>query len=110
MASRLLPTNFNVKIQLLPQLFASATQFGTERFSASSAVYQIDSLNRTLHRSVPSSSAKMLSLDDDRRGQRQVEQVKIKLSQQIDELHFRTLLMDCGVSYSSSASSVEHCD
>ena len=98
LASRLLPTTYNAKIQLLPELFLSASRFGDDRFAASSAVYQIDTLNRTLQRSLPSNAApQRLSLDDERRGQRQVEQVKIKLTQQIDETHFRTLLMDCGV-------------
>ena len=98
LASRLLPTTYNVKIQLLPELFTSATRFGIDRFAASSAVYQIDSLNRTLHRSLPATAApQRLSLDDERRGQRQVEQVKIKLNMQVDEAHFRGLLMDCGV-------------
>ena len=99
LASRLLPTTYNVKIQLLPDLFSSASRFGLDRFAASSAVYQIDSLNRTLHRSLTTTTTpQRLSLDDDRRGQRQVEQVKIKLNMQIDETHFRTLLTDCGVS------------
>jgi len=102
LASRLLPTTYNVKIQLLPELFSSASRFGVDRFAASSAIYQIDSLNRTLHRSLTTTAApQRLSLDDDRRGQRQVEQVKIKLNMQIDETHFRTLLMDCGVGHTS---------
>ena len=100
LASRLLPTTYNVKIQLLPELFSSASRFGVDRFAASSAIYQIDSLNRTLHRSL-TTTPQRLSLDDDRRGQRQVEQVKIKLNMQIDETHFRTLLMDCGVGNTS---------
>ncbi|RPB20737.1 hypothetical protein L211DRAFT_791659 [Terfezia boudieri ATCC MYA-4762] len=105
LASRLLPTTYNVKIQILPELFSSASRFGVDRFAASSAVYQIDSLNRTLHRSLTTTAAaQRLSLDDDRRGQRQVEQVKIKLNMQIDETHFRTLLMDCGVLGSSNYS------
>jgi len=101
LASRLLPNTYNIKIQLLPELFCSAARFGIDRFAASSAVYQIDSLNRTLHRSLPTTAApQRLSLDDERRGQRQVEQVKIKLNMQVDETHFRGLLMDCGVFHS----------
>ncbi|KAF8466401.1 Rapamycin-insensitive companion of mTOR, N-term-domain-containing protein [Kalaharituber pfeilii] len=105
LASRLLPTTYNLKIQLLPELFKSASRFGLDRFSASSAVYQIDSINRTLARSLSSTSTpQRLSLDDDRRGQRQAEQVKAKLTMQIDEAHFRSLLMECGVLGSSNYS------
>ena len=100
LASRVLPNTYNLKIQLLPELFKSAARFGADRFAATSAVYQIDSLNRTLHRSLPTTAVQQrLSLDDDKRGQRQVEQVKIKLNMQIDDTHLRTSLLDCGVSF-----------
>lgn len=98
LASRLLPSTFSAQMQLLPDLFQSATKFGVEgRFAASSAVYQIDSLNRTLHRSLANQTAQHASVDDEKRGQRQVEQVKLKINMTIDEKHFSQLILESGV-------------
>lgn len=98
LASRLLPSTYSARMQLLPDLFQSATKFGIDgRFAASSAVYQIDSLNRTLHRSLANQTAQHASVDDEKRGQRQVEQVKLKINMTIDEKHFSQLIVDSGV-------------
>lgn len=98
LASRLLPSTYSAQMQLLPDLFQSATKFGVEgRFAASSAVYQIDSLNRTLHRSLANQTAQHASVDDEKRGQRQVEQVKLKINMTIDEKHFSQLILESGV-------------
>ncbi|KAA8893128.1 Rapamycin-insensitive companion of mTOR, N-term-domain-containing protein [Sphaerosporella brunnea] len=97
LASRLLPNNYSARKQLLPNLFSSAARFGIdERFSASSAVYQIDSLNRTLHRSLSASTPHRLALEEEKRGQRQVE-LKMKLNMTIDDRHFSNLIVDTGV-------------
>jgi rapamycin-insensitive companion of mTOR len=104
LSDKLLPRDMNAKIQMLPSLFRCASQFeGISRKTAIAAVYQIDSLNRTLHR------AKTLDQDpqtrvmneEEKRGQRQVEQVKLKMNMQIDEPHFRSLILDSQVSFSS---------
>ena len=99
LASRLLPSNYSARMQLLPNLFHSASKFGLDgRFSASAAVYQIDSLNRTLHRSLPSSRPQLSvsGLDEEQRGQRQVE-LKMKLNMTIDDRRFSDLIVDTGV-------------
>ncbi|KAL7275461.1 hypothetical protein RUND412_001589 [Rhizina undulata] len=99
LASRLLPTDYSARLQLLPNLFRSAASFKTEtRFAATSAVYQIDSLNRTLHRSVSTApTTQHLSVDDEKRNQRQVEQVKLKLNMNLDDRHFSNLIVETGV-------------
>jgi rapamycin-insensitive companion of mTOR len=97
LASRLLPSTYSAHQQLLPDLFQSAAKFGIDgRFAASSAVYQIDSLNRTLHRSLATQTAQRTSLDEEKRGQRQVE-LKLKINMTIDEKHFSQLIVESGV-------------
>jgi len=104
LASRLLPSNYSARMQLLPNLFHSASKFGLDgRFSASAAVYQIDSLNRTLHRSLPSSRPQLSGLDEEQRGQRQVE-LKMKLNMTIDDRHFSNLIVDTGVCRAATCS------
>ena len=52
MSSQLLPDEWSSKLQILPDLFTSATLFGSEgRYAAVSTAYQVDSVNRTLYRS-----------------------------------------------------------
>ena len=97
LASRLLPSNYSAKMQLLPNLFSSAARFGLDgRYLASAAVYQIDSLNRTLHRSLAPNTPQRAALEDEKRGQRQVE-LKLKLNMTIDDRHFSNLIVDTGV-------------
>ncbi|EPS40449.1 hypothetical protein H072_5728 [Dactylellina haptotyla CBS 200.50] len=97
LSNRLLPRDINTRLQMLPSLFRCASQFdGTVRKTATSAVYQIDSLNRTLQRTGNSGNANTSrpSLEDPKASARQVEQVKLKLNLQIDEPHFRSLILD----------------
>lgn len=55
LANKLLPSSWSCDLQLLPELFAAASHFGDqERYFATSTVYQIDSVTRTLYRSAPS--------------------------------------------------------
>jgi rapamycin-insensitive companion of mTOR len=97
LASRLLPSNYSARMQLLPNLFSSAAKFGLDgRFTASAAVYQIDTLNRTLHRSLVPSTQTRSALEDEKRGQRQIE-LKMKLNMTIDDRHFSNLIVDTGV-------------
>jgi rapamycin-insensitive companion of mTOR len=109
LASRLLPSNYSARKQLLPNLFSSAAKFGLDgRFSASAAVYQIDSLNRTLHRSLSATTPHRLALEEEKRGQRQVE-LKLKLNMTIDDRHFSNLIVDTGVSSSLYLYRSLHC-
>ena len=98
LCSELLPNTYSAKLQLLPGLFSSASKFGLqERFIATAAVYQIDSLNKTLHRSLPSSTPQRAAIEEEKRGQRQVE-LKMKLNLTLDDRHFSNLIVDTGVS------------
>lgn len=57
LASRLLPPSWSADLQLLPELFCAAAEFGNEdHHIASGIVYQISSVSRTLYRSTPSGS------------------------------------------------------
>ncbi|KAF3940113.1 hypothetical protein ABW19_dt0207420 [Dactylella cylindrospora] len=97
LSNQLLPRDMNTRLQMLPSLFRCASQFDTPaRKTATSAVYQIDSLNRTLHRtgSHGVTNPNPLSMDDSKAAARQVEQVKLKMNLQIDEPHFRSLILD----------------
>ncbi|KAF2860263.1 hypothetical protein K470DRAFT_276999 [Piedraia hortae CBS 480.64] len=56
MASELLPPSWSSGVQSLPELFDSATNFHSQgHFHAVSTVYQVDSINRTLQRSLAES-------------------------------------------------------
>ncbi|KAI1777686.1 Rapamycin-insensitive companion of mTOR, N-term-domain-containing protein [Hypoxylon cercidicola] len=100
LASRILPPSWSSELQLLPELFAAASQFEDEaHFNASGIVYQISSVSRTLHRSssagynagyLPSSS--ML----ENMGH-QEETPKANAMVNTDDATFRQLLIDSGV-------------
>ncbi|KAJ6256105.1 hypothetical protein Dda_9197 [Drechslerella dactyloides] len=97
LSNRLLPSDMNTRLQMLPSLFRCASQFDSVlRKTATSAVYQIDSLNRTLQRTGnhAGTTTTRIALDDSKGTARQVEQVKLKLNLQIDEPHFRSLILD----------------
>ena len=108
MASRLLPGTYNVQSQMLPELFAWASDFGTDkRCLATSAIYQIDSVNRTLQRS---SSTDGTPLVRSGAGQepgekaRGSDQPKLQISPQIDENQFRVHLVESLILNSSDYS------
>ncbi|KAI4870886.1 Rapamycin-insensitive companion of mTOR, N-term-domain-containing protein [Hypoxylon rubiginosum] len=100
LASRILPPSWSSELQLLPELFAAASQFENEaHFNATGIVYQISSVSRTLHRSssagynagyLPSSS--ML----ENMGH-QEETPKANAMVNTDDATFRQLLIDSGV-------------
>lgn len=105
LASRLLPPSWSAKIQLLPELFAAATQFGNQyHFVASSIVYQISSVSRTLYRSAPSESmAGVLASSDSMVDLANAEgQPKAPNAVIFDDATFRQLLIDSGVLNSSN--------
>ncbi|KAI1116175.1 Rapamycin-insensitive companion of mTOR, N-term-domain-containing protein [Nemania sp. NC0429] len=105
LASRILPPSWSCELQLLPELFAAAAKFDDEsRFNATSIVYQISSVSRTLHRSsasgytangLPSAGAMEMasSLDDAQRH---------NASTNTDDATFRQLLVDSNVLSSSN--------
>ena len=96
LANTLLPLARCRTLQSLPRLFKGAASLkDTSRAGATSALYQIESLNRTRYKA--SITRALTSTGDKKRGQRQVEQVKIKMGLQIDDSHFRNLLLDTQV-------------
>ncbi|RFU77456.1 cytosolic regulator pianissimo [Trichoderma arundinaceum] len=107
LAARLLPPSWSAEIQLLPELFSAAAKFGDHQsYIASSIVYQMSSINRTLYRSAPadslagimpsSDSMNDLALLDDQR--------KAGSAVAFDDATFRQLLIDTGVLNSSNYS------
>ncbi|KAI9848354.1 MAG: hypothetical protein M1838_000540 [Thelocarpon superellum] len=99
MASWMLPSTHNAKIQMLPQLFASASNFSADtRFLAANTVYQIDSVSRTLQRSGAGPLPPVRHIDGvDARDAPRPAEAKSKTSSQIDEAQFRTLMLDSQV-------------
>ncbi|CAG8806945.1 13566_t:CDS:2, partial [Racocetra fulgida] len=77
-----------------------ATKFDDEivRHSATAALSHIDNLNRTRNRFQPnigeSDDTSIGSPNRRRRNARQVENVKLKMGIQIDDVHFRNMLLD----------------
>ncbi|KAI1406598.1 Rapamycin-insensitive companion of mTOR, N-term-domain-containing protein [Hypoxylon fuscum] len=100
LASRILPPSWSSELQLLPELFAAASQFENEsHFNASGIVYQISSVSRTLYRSSPSgyaagylpSSSMLENMDH------QEETPKANALVNTDDATFRQLLIDSAV-------------
>lgn len=98
LANQLLPSNWSAELQVLPDLFSSASAFGNEeRAQAVSTAYQIDSVNRTLYRSAASTNVTKAPSLDDASSVRSSETAKLQLSANIDEAQFRSLLLDSQV-------------
>ncbi|ODO05811.1 hypothetical protein I350_04872 [Cryptococcus amylolentus CBS 6273] len=110
MANRVLPMQFAAQLQArrlsmsLPQLFAEATDFAnpSERIAALSALSSIDSLTRNQTRAVKraaadKTTASSLQQDSLMRGQRQVQQVKLRLGLQIEDKQFQQMIVDSGL-------------
>lgn len=103
MANELLPDSWSAELQVLPGLLKSAAQFGAVtqdlRSIATGTIYQVDSVNRTLYRSGPTTlhGSKSNTNATTETGSRQQEQTASQTSQQIDEAQFRSLMIESGV-------------
>ncbi|CAA7271328.1 unnamed protein product [Cyclocybe aegerita] len=105
MVNRVLPLTMAAKIQAIPEVFSMATDYkdGENRIVGTSALSAIDSFNRNRARLEPSGPVKGFrqranSVEDAvRRGQRQVEQVKLKMSMQMDDRTFQASLLETQV-------------
>ncbi|KAF2089867.1 hypothetical protein K490DRAFT_35401 [Saccharata proteae CBS 121410] len=100
MANELLPPSWSADLQVLPELVRSAAKFGQQdRFVATGTIYQVDSVNRTLYRSGPTSlhSTKLSSTPETDEFLRVPEQSKQQLGAQMDEAHFRNLMTESRV-------------
>ena len=103
-ANRLLPLSYAARIQALSKLFNLATDYqrGDARKVGTSTLSSIDSFNRNRSRLQPTPMkdvrSRADSVDDPmRRGQRQIEQVKLKIAMQLDDRSFQQLMVDSKV-------------
>ncbi|KAF2281504.1 uncharacterized protein EI97DRAFT_454687 [Westerdykella ornata] len=99
MASELLPSSWSASLQVLPELLQSAANWGSEdRFNAIGTIYQVDSVNRTLYRSGPTSihTGKAGITDDSNNAARQPDN-KTQAAMQMDEGQFRNLMLETQV-------------
>ncbi|KAF4553712.1 Target of rapamycin complex 2 subunit ste20-like protein [Elsinoe fawcettii] len=103
LANQLLPPDWSHELQTLPSLFKSAAAFGTdERFHAVAAIYQVDSVNRTLYRTLPKGDSTTSSAIQKSNSvssnfwqpQKAPEQPKLQLPVSMDETQFRALMID----------------
>ncbi|KAH7077939.1 Rapamycin-insensitive companion of mTOR, N-term-domain-containing protein [Paraphoma chrysanthemicola] len=100
MANELLPPSWSAQLQVLPQLLLSAAKFQSEdRFTAIGTIYQVDSVNRTLYRSGPTSlyANKATTNVDSNTSARQADPSKVQAAMQVDEQSFRNLMVDTQV-------------
>ena len=101
LSNQLLPSKWSAGLQVLPELFYSATRFGLDgRFTATGTIYQVDSVSRTLYRSGPENSAqgnKGQVVSETVAGMRQSEAAKAQAISQVDEGQFRSLMYDTQV-------------
>ncbi|KAF8918988.1 Rapamycin-insensitive companion of mTOR, N-term-domain-containing protein [Mucidula mucida] len=104
LANRVLPLWVAARIQAVPQIFGMASDYldGEHRIIGTSAMSAIDSLDRNRARLQPSllrhTRARANSVEDPvRRGQRQVEQVKLKMSMQMEDKTFQAALLETQV-------------
>ncbi|KAJ7505263.1 Rapamycin-insensitive companion of mTOR, N-term-domain-containing protein [Mycena galericulata] len=104
MANRVLPLSVAAQIQTIPRIFSMASDYsdGEHRIVGTTAMSAIDSFNRNQTRLEPNtvkgSRPRANSAEDAiRRGQRQVEQVKLKMSMQMDDKTFQSSLLETQV-------------
>ncbi|KAF7365155.1 hypothetical protein MVEN_00387000 [Mycena venus] len=104
MANRVLPLSIAAQIQTIPRIFSMASDYshGENRIVGTSAMSAIDSFNRNQTRLEPNAvkgaRPRANSAEDAiRRGQRQIEQVKLKMSMQMDDKTFQASLLETQV-------------
>ncbi|KAN0087521.1 Rapamycin-insensitive companion of mTOR, N-term domain containing protein [Tylopilus felleus] len=103
MANRVLPLAVAATIQAVPRIFNLASDYnpGEHRIVGTSAMSAIDSFNRNRARLQPNikgTRPRANSAEDAvRRGQRQVEQSKIKMGMQMDDKTFQSCLLETQV-------------
>ena len=98
-AANFLPITICTHIQSIPRLVSCASRFNLQtHFNAISSIFQIDSLARTKYRGTltpPTPTPQTTTKEEGAGGA--VEQVKIKLGMQLDDAHFRQMLLDTQV-------------
>ncbi|TKA65308.1 hypothetical protein B0A55_12066 [Friedmanniomyces simplex] len=96
MSSELLPSAWSFGLQALPSLFDAAIDFRSDdRFQAVATVYQVDSINRTLYRSVIAQDDHTRSRNtDDSAAARARATSKTQGNATMDETQFRAKMID----------------
>ena len=103
LADHSLPSTTSAKLQILPAMLEDAAQpDDDDGQQVTGTIYQIDSVNRTLQRSGLASKTQQSLLSNARNldldvASRPVEPPKTKLNVDMDELHFRSLLLETQV-------------
>ncbi|KAI0061413.1 hypothetical protein BV25DRAFT_1900415 [Artomyces pyxidatus] len=106
LANKVLPLSVAAKVQQIPDVFNLASDYddGEHRIVGTSTLSAIDSFNRNRARLQPTPATtgtnrpRANSVEDAiRRGQRQVEQVKIKMGLQMDDRTFQAALLETQV-------------
>lgn len=103
-ANHLLPMSWSSSLQVLPELFGAAADFGLdERFLSLATIYHVDSVNRTLWRSAQSTSftSNALKYGDEsalsQAARTTTQSSKVQMSANMDEAQFRNLLLESQV-------------
>jgi rapamycin-insensitive companion of mTOR len=97
-AANVLPIDYCTQIQSIPRLVAVASRFDFQQHdNAITSIFQIDSLARTKFRSTLTPPMQAMLDDGGSLGSGAVEQVKLKLGMQIDDAHFRQMILDTQV-------------
>ena len=100
-ASELLPTSWSQGLQAMPGLLNSAARFGDEeRFNALATVYQVDSINRTLYRSIsgqPANTQGSQGTEEGGAAARARATSKTQVNAIMDETLFKQKINDTGV-------------
>lgn len=99
LSAKILPQTYAIRTQILGDLFSSAARFGSlDRFPASSAIFGIDRITKSLYHSLPD-----LSLQNRGEGgppvkeSRKSELKKMTLGLHLDDTYFRSLLLETNV-------------
>ncbi|KAK5118057.1 hypothetical protein LTR62_004103 [Meristemomyces frigidus] len=94
MSSELLPASWSYGMQSMPGLFDAAINFrNDDRFQAVAAVYQVDSINRTLYRSISSQDASVKTSEDSAAVRARAAS-KSQANAAMDETFFRAKMLE----------------
>ena len=100
LANSALPSSWTERLQVLPTLFSAALMLRSdERFNATSLIYQIDSVNRTLYRTESKNKLQALTMEAQHtKGtptlRRSSDLQKDTLTSQIEEPAFRAIILE----------------
>ncbi|KAL9082136.1 MAG: hypothetical protein Q9159_006677 [Coniocarpon cinnabarinum] len=102
LTSTALPTSWTERLQVLPTIFSAASVLSSDdRFDATSLIYQIDSVNRTLYRTEHNNKLQALTPNPNEGSatslRRTSDLQRDTLTQQIEDPVFRQALLDSQV-------------